>query len=323
MIAVQLPNNQVASKNPAVSVIINCLNGAKYLREALDSVFAQTYTDWEIVFWDNASTDNSTEIAKGYGEKVRYFRSKKTVPLGKARNWAIEQSRGKYIAFLDCDDVWMPTKLEKQIPIFEQNPKLGLVYSKLIHFNNKGYVHRPSKEFKLHRGHVFGKLLKGNFIPLQSAVIRRDALDNLNEWFDERFNMVEDGDLFLRIAHNYEVGYVDESLAKRRMHKESWSFAKKDLYYGERTTLINKLKNLYPNISKEFGYELKLMESEMFYNEALICWEKRERRKARQLLKPFLRFNKKLFFPYILSHFLSHRLYILVLRLCGKHVYIT
>jgi len=316
-------NNQADPKNPVVSVIINCLNGTKYLREALDSVFTQTYTDWEVIFWDNASTDNSTEIAKRYGEKVRCFRSETTFPLGKARNLAIEQSLGKYIAFLDCDDIWMPTKLEKQIPVFEQNPKFGLVYSKTIFFNDKNDFCYLSKTKKHYAGYLFGELLKGNFISIQSAVIRKSALDNLNEWFDERFNMAEDADLFLRIAHNYEVGYVNMPLAKRRMHKESWSFAKRDLYYGERNALINKLKNLYPNICNEFGYELKLMESEMFYNEALSCWAKRGRRKARQLLKPFLKFNKKLFFPYVLSHFLSYRLYALVLRLCGKDVYIT
>src|SRR5574337_499452 len=106
---------------PSVSVIMNCLNSSKYLREAIDSVYAQTYKDWEIIFWDNASIDNSAEIAKGYDSKLRYFRSEETVILGKVRNYAIEKARGEFIAFLDCDDLWLANKLERQIPFFKKN----------------------------------------------------------------------------------------------------------------------------------------------------------------------------------------------------------
>ena len=113
---------------PTVSVIMNCFNGEKYLREAIDSVYAQTYKNWEIIFWDNASTDNSAEIAKSYDEKLRYFRGEKTVPLYAARNLALKQAKGKYIAFLDCDDYWLPQKLERQVEIFESDKKIGLVY---------------------------------------------------------------------------------------------------------------------------------------------------------------------------------------------------
>ena len=117
---------------PEVSVIMNCYNCSKYLKEAIDSVYAQTYQDWEIVFWDNASSDNSAEIAKRYNNKLKYFHAEITIPLGQARNRAIEKAKGKYIAFLDCDDVWLPEKLEKQVKVFCKNPKAMLVLS-LIH----------------------------------------------------------------------------------------------------------------------------------------------------------------------------------------------
>ena len=74
---------------PKVTVIMNCYNSAEHLREAMDSVFRQSWPDWEIVFWDNCSTDDSAAIAQSYGEKVRYFLAEKTVPLGAARNLAI------------------------------------------------------------------------------------------------------------------------------------------------------------------------------------------------------------------------------------------
>ena len=108
---------------------MNCLNCEKYVREAIDSVYAQTYPDWEIIFWDNASLDSSGEIAKSYDERLKYFRGDKTIPLGRARNLAIEKAKGEYIAFLDCDDMWLSDKLEKQVEIFETNPDIMFVFS--------------------------------------------------------------------------------------------------------------------------------------------------------------------------------------------------
>ena len=85
-------------KSQMVSVIMNCLNGDRYLSEAIESVYAQTYPNWEIVFWDNASIDDSSKIAKSYGDRVRYFRNDTTYRLGKVRNLAVSQAQGEYIA---------------------------------------------------------------------------------------------------------------------------------------------------------------------------------------------------------------------------------
>jgi len=298
---------------PTVSVIMNCLNCAKYLREAIDSVFAQTYTDWEIIFWDNASTDNSAEIAKSYGEKVRYFRSKETVPLGKARNWAIEKARGKYIAFLDCDDVWLPTKLEKQIPLFEKNARTGLVFSDCIIFNNKGANYRLYGKRKPPRGKVFRKLLKGYFLSLPTIIIRRDVLNNLNEWFDERFNMIEEMDLFLRIAYKWEVDYVNKPLAKWRMHGENWTSLKKYLF-PEEEEMLRKFYILYKNFDKQFKDEILLIKAKIQYQYALLDWQKGKKKIMRRRLYPNLGIDKKLWIPYFLG-FLPYEFYMQLINL--------
>src|SRR3989338_9505013 len=104
-----------AQQCPAVSVIMNVYNAEKYLQEAIDSVYAQTYSDWEVILWDNGSTDNTADIAQRYDTKLRYFHAKTCGSLGRARNYAIAQARGRYVAFLDYDDVWMPQKLDVQI----------------------------------------------------------------------------------------------------------------------------------------------------------------------------------------------------------------
>src|SRR5215216_2874373 len=120
-----------------VSVIINCYNGERWLREAIDSVVAQTYDNWEIIFWDNRSTDRSAEIAKGYGERVRYFLAPQQTPLGQARGLAMREARGQYIAFLDCDDVWLPHNLATQLRVLESAP-YALCYGGLIVIDANG-----------------------------------------------------------------------------------------------------------------------------------------------------------------------------------------
>ena len=123
---------------PLVSVIMNCLNCGKYLREAIDSVFAQTYSAWEIIFWDNASTDCSGEIARSYGSRLRYFRGEETVPLGAARDHAVSQAQGEYVAILDCDDVWLPHNLAVQMEMAQARPDLGMVYTDCFFIDAEG-----------------------------------------------------------------------------------------------------------------------------------------------------------------------------------------
>src|SRR3990167_1275331 len=122
---------------PLVSIVMNCYNSEKYLREAIDSIFAQTYQHWEIIFWDNASVDASAEIAKSYDDRLHYYRGTETVPLYAARNKALEKCNGEFIAFLDCDDLWLPRKLEKQIPLFSDQ-LVALVYSDSLFMAENG-----------------------------------------------------------------------------------------------------------------------------------------------------------------------------------------
>lgn len=123
-------NEAIDIKNdPLVSVIMNCLNGEKYLREALDSVLNQSYQNFEIIFWDNLSTDSSKKIFHEYKDKrFKYFLGEKYSKLYEARNYAISKSSGEYIAFLDVDDLWGVDKLKRQIEGFK-NPKVGIVCS--------------------------------------------------------------------------------------------------------------------------------------------------------------------------------------------------
>ena len=115
-----------------VSIIVNCFNGEKFLAEALESVINQTYQNWEIIFWDNASTDNSSHIAKSYDRRLKYFKSNINTSIGEARYSAITKAKGNYICFLDCDDVFVETKLEIQIKQMHETNFLMSYGSSLI-----------------------------------------------------------------------------------------------------------------------------------------------------------------------------------------------
>ena len=101
---------------PLVSVIMNCHNGEKYLKESIKSLMSQTYKNWELIFWDNNSFDNSKKIVKKFKDKrIKYFKSQKFQNLYHSRNLAIKKAKGKYVGFLDVDDLWEKSKLKKQI----------------------------------------------------------------------------------------------------------------------------------------------------------------------------------------------------------------
>ena len=160
------------NQNPKVSIIMNCHNSETYLKEAINSIYSQTYTDWEIIFWDNNSSDKSSEIAQSYDDKIRYFRGNKTIPLGEARFLATQKCKGKYLAFLDCDDIWYEDKLKRQLELFRKEGPIGFVYGKAniikeerISDDVLGYnKHLPE-------GNIFNELLKEDFIPFPSALI--------------------------------------------------------------------------------------------------------------------------------------------------------
>ena len=142
-------------KNPLVSIIINCHNGEKYLDKAIKSVLAQNYKYWEIVFFDNNSTDESSSVLKKYKDRrIKYFKSKKTYPLYKARNLAIAKSKGELISFLDVDDWWLKSKLNKQIQVFLNDHTVDVLYSNIYLYyekkkNKKNLYKKTNSEWQI------------------------------------------------------------------------------------------------------------------------------------------------------------------------------
>jgi len=295
--------NFFESKKGLVSVIMNCHNSSKWLKEAIGSVYSQTYKDWEIIFWDNASTDESPKIAQGYDRRLRYFQNNTIVPLGMARNLAIEKAQGRYIAFLDCDDLWCAGKMEKQVSVLETDPAWGAVFSDALFFGEGRRSFRTFPRRKPSQGMIFGSLLRRYALPMSTIVVRREVLDHIGGWFDERFNLVEDADLFMRVAFYYPVAYVDDVLTKRRMHAASWTSMKKELFPEEEEMLLKKFALLWPSFERDFASEIKHMKAIIQYQYAVLDWEKGNSDAARQRMAPYLSTVKKMWMPFLCSYF--------------------
>ena len=286
-----------------LSIIMNCYNSEMYLRQSIDSVYNQSYYNWELIIWDNQSTDSTAQIANSYNDKrIRYFLAEKHTPLGEARNMAIQKSTGEIIAFLDSDDLWLPKKLEKQIILFD-NEKVGIAICDTIFFNQKGKNKQLYRKKKPLMGMVFRELLSDYFISLETAMISRRALDSLDYWFDTRFEVIEEYDLFVRLGYYWELAYVDEVLAKWRVHASSWTWSKSELFPIEKRIMLKNLHKSIPNFSKDYKIEVKYVEQSIAIEEAHHYWQNGNKDKARKILKPNINGNIKLILFYLLTFF--------------------
>ena len=229
---------------PRVSVIMNCFNGERYLREAIDSVYTQTFGDWEIIFWDNASTDASAAIAKSYDDRLRYFRGETTVPLGAARNLALALATGDLVAFLDCDDEWLPEKLERQVAMFDSKPEVDFAYSNFYHYEQQTGSKTIAFKSPQPEGRIFGTFLRRYRVGMLTAIARRQALMHLDELFDETFNLVEEFDLFMRLLYRSQAAYIAAPLAVCRIHDANTSTTQRDGWVAEHQRVLLKFRRV-------------------------------------------------------------------------------
>lgn len=210
---------------PSVTVIMNVRNGASTLREALESVLAQGFHDWELIIWDDKSTDDSARIiAEHKDPRIRYFLSPDETSLGKARDNAIRRAKGEWLAFLDQDDMWLPDKLQKQMALVDDG--VGLIYGRTVRFYPSGLErdYDQGHEFKLlPEGDVFSQLFADScFIAMSSAMFRRAAIQDIGG-IPEAVQIIPDYWLYAAIARRYQVRAVQEVVCRYRVHPANMS----------------------------------------------------------------------------------------------------
>jgi glycosyltransferase involved in cell wall biosynthesis len=208
-----------------VSVVLPIFNGERYLAQAIESVLAQTYSNYEILAVNDGSKDSSGEIAQAYlhTNKIRYL-EQVNAGVANARNTAIANASGEFIAFLDQDDLWAPDKLANQVAYLASNPDVALVHCRVACIDHSGA--RISCAGLVHVGETSGycaeQLLTGNHIAVLTVVVRRCCLEQVG-FLNQHYAPSDDWDLWLRIALRYPLGFLDAELAKYRVHDSNES----------------------------------------------------------------------------------------------------
>jgi len=207
---------------------MNCYNGERYLRDAVNSVINQTYKNWELIFWDNKSTDKSAAIFKEYQDsRFKYFcADSHTKILYQAKNQAIKKASGKFIASLDVDDWWIENKLEKQIPLFD-NEKVGLVYGNCWIYFQKTKKKNIFKK-RLPTGMIAKHLLNDYVIGSATYLIRKKFFNDKRYQFNNNFHVIGDFDLNVRLAIDFKINCVQEPVAYSRRHDKNESLISKN-----------------------------------------------------------------------------------------------
>jgi len=228
---------------PKISILMNCFNGEEYLRDALDSAIQQSYDDWELIFYNNASYDDSKKIFLSYkDDRLKYFERNTNVGIVFARNEALCHAKGEWIAILDVDDIWSKSKLEEQIKalksINSQKPIVVFSNCEVITKDKTLKLDQENSKEKL-----FEKLLSFDIsIPWSSVLISRDLLTEFNG-FDTKFPNAHDLDFLLKSARNYNFVHLTQRLVSVRYHSNSLTSANKDedgQYYKEILSVLEQ-----------------------------------------------------------------------------------
>lgn len=204
-----------------VSVIITCYKYAHFLPYAMDSVLGQTYGNLEVVMVNDGSPDDTDAVMQRYLSDPRVvYVKQENAGQAVAKNNGIRRASGRFIAFLDADDIWEPRKIEMQMPLFN-DPDVGIVYARTVFIDESNrYLYSDedlTREYlRPKAGWVASHLFLDNFVPFSAAVVRRECFDKIG-LFDESFRMGIDWDLWLRMAVLYKYDYVNEKLLKYRV----------------------------------------------------------------------------------------------------------
>lgn len=252
------------TKNPLVSIIIVTYNYEKYIRYAIESAMMQNYPNSEIIVVDDGSTDNTEGVISSYLDKITYIK-KENGGVASARNVGVKASKGKYISFLDADDLWIHDKIQLQVNYMEHNKHIMVCSGDTASFNEKEVFQKSmKKDLKVYEGKIFDKLLIQNFVINITTMIRKEVLEEVG-LYDEELKIAEDYNLYLRIAmKNHSFGFIDKVLAKRRCHETNIT-SKVDRNYKYNLLNLKKIALIDPSIMNTYHWKKAIIELHFKY----------------------------------------------------------
>ncbi len=200
--------------SPSVSVVIPTYNRSVFLMESIESVFAQTIDDFELIIIDDGSTDDTRDLVLSLDDPRVHYEYQGNGGVSSARNLGVSFARAPYLAFLDSDDLWLPTKLEAQLNFFDKRSDISICQTEEI-WVRAGRRVNPKRKHAKHSGWIFRECLPLCIVSPSAVMFRRSAFDELGG-FDENFPACEDYDLWLRAALRYEIHTMPEPLIIKR-----------------------------------------------------------------------------------------------------------
>jgi len=221
-----------------VSVIIPVYNGADYLREAIDSVLSQTFDDYELIVVDDGSTDDTPAIAKSYGASLTYIRQENR-GVAAALNQGILRARGKYIAWLSHDDVFLPNKLERQVDFLQQFPEFKACYTDSYTIDSHGTIIQEWEAPWYPRQQAIRILFSRMYIGGCSMLIERACFDKVG-LFNEKLRYTQDAEMWFRMLRHFEVGRVPGKLTKYRTHPDQGSRRNVEAHTAEKQAMYKQ-----------------------------------------------------------------------------------
>ena len=215
-----------------ISVIVNCHNGERYLEKCIASIISQKYKNFEIIFFDNFSSDNSKKILDNFKDKrIKYFYSGIKFPLYKARNEAIKKTSGSLIAFLDVDDWWDEEYLSSRSEIFS-DVSYDFYYCNANFFYEKNKIFRKYKKYSLPSGKIFNQLAEDYFIIISGLIIKKKIFDNIG-YFNPKFNIIGDFDFVMKMSKDYKAHSCTAPMVFYRSHSNNFSKLNSEMFFYE------------------------------------------------------------------------------------------
>ena len=220
---------------PTITVLMPVFNAEQYLRQAIESILNQTFSDFEFLIINDGSTDNSEQIILSYYDnRIRYVKNTENIKLIATLNKGIELSRGKYIARMDADDISKPHRLQTQFNFMEANKAVAICGSWFETIGNKEVIVKYAE----HHNDIVLKMLYQCHFCHPTVIIRREMINTSDIKFDPKFIHAEDYDFFVRVGKKFQLANIQEALLKYRVHSQSVSTQYKDIQ--EQNSIIIK-----------------------------------------------------------------------------------
>lgn len=223
---------------PKVSVIIPAYNKAAFTVKTVESVLAQTYKNLEIIVVDDGSQDQTRDLLAPYQDKIHYI-YKKNGGACSARNAGLKVANGRYVGFLDCDDLYLSDKIARSVAFLEQNPDFGFVHTGVHLIDAKDQIvgnFSYAKATQLEWLAPF--LIMQNFVSNPTVISRKDCFENVGN-FDESIFTPADWDLWLRLSERYKAGFINAPLSQYRV-TDNFIFNKLELSQKEELFVVDK-----------------------------------------------------------------------------------